>query len=45
MIEQKLRAHNQNKARKVFQAWQKNYRIWKEAKDKEDFKKAVKFEI
>lgn len=29
----------------MFQAWQKNYRVWKEQKDKDDFQKAVKSEI
>lgn len=45
MIAHRLASHKKERARAVFQAWQKHYKAWKVEKDKEDFQKAVKNEI
>ena len=45
MIAHRLVQHKKERARTVFQAWQKHYKAWKVEKDKEDFQKAVKLEI
>ena len=45
MVAQRLVHHKKERARAVFQAWQKHYKAWKVEKDKEDFQKAVKYEI
>ena len=45
MIAHKLARHKKERARAVFQAWQKHYKVWKVEKDKQDFQRAVKNEI